>query len=1006
MLSTPSSDSRLRSRATSAGIVVVGALVVFALWAVVLTSLRATRSAAIDHARAEAHNLAAAFADEVGRNLDAAADAMRIIAQRVQAGEDPHAIPAWAAQIPMLSLGAIQAAVIGPDGMMIASTLDPYPAVPLDLRDREHIRVHLERAIDGLVIGKPVLGRVSGQVTLNLSRRIADAEGKLAGIVVLSLSPAQLAGLGGHLDLGRSGALTLAGLDGVVRARFTGAGGAGLAGIGDTLPGEHAQPALAAGASEGFFTGRSVVDGVERIFSFRRIARYPLFVTAGLGLDDTLAAARTDGDLLVGIASIASLLMLGLAGYLVREMRGRAAHAEAFAIKHAELEIEVGRRREAEREARETQLMLQDAVESISEAFIIWDRDDRFVMCNEAYTRLYPYSVGALTRETRFEDVLRLGTECGSCADALGREEEWISERLAAHRTLTGAVEQRLVDGRTVLITERRMKNGGVAGLRIDITRLKQSEAELREALADLDRVQRIAGIGSLEIDLTGEDERIHWSTNACLLFAVDPADVEPTREFLLSRIHPDDRAKVRAASERSYNTGSAAPPLEYRILRPDGSERILYRENAIQYDETGTPVRRIVTFKDITEFKETEARLRETMAQLGEAAEALRQSEERFRHFALTSSDWFWETDGEHRMTYVSEGIRAFGQDPVSFIGRSRIEYAAPTDRDGEKWREHIALLNRHEPFRNFVFSVKSEGRPEMRVSISGRPFFDEAGGFLGYRGTGRDITEEFLAERHLQEAKAAAEAASVAKSQFLANMSHELRTPLNAIIGFAELLELGLAGPLSSRQTENIRIIRHSGDHLHRVINDILDLAKVDAGKLELREEVGIDPRQIIAGCLELIKERVERGELKLSQKVAPHLPPLVADSTRLKQILLNLLSNAVKFTAPGGSIVVSGYRTRGGGVAFEVRDSGGGMTAAEIAIALEPFGQIDGGLSRRYEGTGLGLPLARRLVELHGGTLRIRSAKGRGTRVTVLLPAARVLPDRRGAAMAAAE
>jgi PAS domain S-box-containing protein len=380
--------------------------------------------------------------------------------------------------------------------------------------------------------------------------------------------------------------------------------------------------------------------------------------------------------------------------------------------------------------------------------------------------------------------------------------------------------------------------------------------------------------------------------------------------------------------------------------------------------------------------------------AALAEAADALQQSEERFRDFATTSSDWFWETDAEHRMTYVSDGIRAFGQDPHDFTGRSRIDNAAPSDTDHAKWEEHIATLNRREPFRNFVYTVKFGDQPT--VSISGKPFFDEAGRFLGYRGTGRDVTAEFLAERRLQEAKNAAETASVVKSQFLANMSHELRTPLNAIIGFAELLELGIAGPLSPRQIENIRIIRQSGDHLHNVINDILDLAKVEAGKLELRDEHGVDPRRIIDACVQLVKERVKEGGLSLAADVDPELPLLVADSTRLKQILLNLLSNATKFTEAGGSIVVAGVRTRSGGVAFQVRDTGVGMTPDEIEIALEPFGQIDAGLARRYEGTGLGLPLARRLAELHGGSLRVTSRRGRGTKVTVSLPAARVIAD----------
>jgi PAS domain S-box-containing protein len=380
--------------------------------------------------------------------------------------------------------------------------------------------------------------------------------------------------------------------------------------------------------------------------------------------------------------------------------------------------------------------------------------------------------------------------------------------------------------------------------------------------------------------------------------------------------------------------------------------------------------------------------------AELAESAEALRRSEARFRDFALTSSDWFWETDENHLITYVSESIRAFGQNPANFLGRSRLQLAASADRDQQKWDEHIAALRRHEPFRNFVYTLHFGGRPERTVSISGKPFFDGAGGFRGYHGTGRDITDESTAQQRLEEAKAAAESANLAKSQFLANVSHELRTPLNAIIGFAEMLELGMTGRLDPRQVENVGLIRQSGEHLHRVINDILDLAKVDAGKLDLYEEAGIDPRALVEGCLAFVKDRARDASITLVVEIAAGLPPIIADPLRLKQILLNLLSNAVKFAGPGGTVVAAARRLADGGLAIEVRDDGPGMTEQEVRIALEPFGQVDASLTRRYQGTGLGLPLARRLAELHGGGLEIRSAKGVGTTVIIRLPPEKVM------------
>jgi PAS domain S-box-containing protein len=375
-----------------------------------------------------------------------------------------------------------------------------------------------------------------------------------------------------------------------------------------------------------------------------------------------------------------------------------------------------------------------------------------------------------------------------------------------------------------------------------------------------------------------------------------------------------------------------------------------------------------------------------------------LEESEARFRGYALTSSDWFWETDQQHRHTYVSQGIRAFGQDPSSPIGLTRMELAADTESEPAKWQEHLAVLNRHEPFRNFVYTRKVGSQPEHTVLGNGDPFFDPSGRFLGYRGTARDITEQVRAERALREAKEAAEAANRTKSQFLANMSHELRTPLNAIIGFSEMLKRGLAGPVQPRQVEYAGLIQQSGEHLQHVINDILDLAKVDAGKLELREEGRLDPRWAIDACVNLMTEYAKAGALRLSTEVEDHLPFVVADPTRLKQILLNLMSNAIKFTEPGGSVVVAVRRHSDGGIVLEVRDTGCGMTADEIAIALEPFGQVDASHTRQHEGTGLGLPIARRLAELHGGSLHLSSTKEQGTIATLTLPASRVITDTR--------
>jgi two-component system, cell cycle sensor histidine kinase PleC len=388
--------------------------------------------------------------------------------------------------------------------------------------------------------------------------------------------------------------------------------------------------------------------------------------------------------------------------------------------------------------------------------------------------------------------------------------------------------------------------------------------------------------------------------------------------------------------------------------------------------------------------------KLEQQTAELRQVALALGDSEARFRDFATMTSDWLWETDREHRFTYVSDGIRRFGQNPDTSIGHTRFEMIADTDHEPEKWVEHRAVLERHEPFRDFVYTRQFQGDPEQIVSISGNPVFDGSDRFVGYRGTARDVTAQVMAETRLRDAKVAAEAANVAKSQFLANMSHELRTPLNAIIGFSDMLAMGLTGDLHAQQLEYARIINQSGQHLLEIVNDLLDLAKIDAGKFPLGADEA-EPCQLAHGCVEIVREAAQAKGVLLSIECEAALPVVVADERRLKQVLLNLLTNSIKFTGSGGSVVLCVRRTEERGLVFEVRDTGIGMTPEEITIALQPFGQLDAGFDRRHDGTGLGLPLARSLVELHGGSLRIESQKGRGTTVSVLLSAARIREPR---------
>jgi signal transduction histidine kinase len=249
-------------------------------------------------------------------------------------------------------------------------------------------------------------------------------------------------------------------------------------------------------------------------------------------------------------------------------------------------------------------------------------------------------------------------------------------------------------------------------------------------------------------------------------------------------------------------------------------------------------------------------------------------------------------------------------------------------------------------------------------------------------------------LKERELVASKEAVEQASRAKSAFLASMSHELRTPLNAIMGFAEVIQSQLSSPSAGQShADYVRHIHDSGQHLLNIINSILDMSKIEAGRLELSDNV-VDIRAVVMSSVRLVSARAEIAGVRIEVDIPPDCPPLRADTLRLRQMLLNLLSNAVKFTPGPGLIAVSAARREDGRLALVVADSGIGMSGEELALALQPFRQVDNRLSRRYEGTGLGLPLVKSLIELHGGELELRSTKGRGTVATLLFPRERQL------------
>ena len=436
-----------------------------------------------------------------------------------------------------------------------------------------------------------------------------------------------------------------------------------------------------------------------------------------------------------------------------------------------------------------------------------------------------------------------------------------------------------------------------------------------------------------------------------------------------LDRVHPDDRAMVEQRATARPMGQNLSDSCDFRLCRADGTV-IWVVAYVSQVTWNGEPAS-LAWLIDITDRKRAE--------------EALLRSEKLFGTVFKASPAMLTLSRLDNgRFIDVNERfLRTLGFAREEVIGRSERELGI--FRDSEVYRRLGRGVAREE-----VAEVRTRDGQDRSLALSSEILrFADLDMLLT---VAIDVTDRRRAEAALRQSRQAAELANRAKSEFLANMSHELRTPLNAIIGFSELIASGMFGPVGEpRYAEYARDIQRSGQHLLRIINDLLDLSKVEAGKQQLREsEIGL--AEVIDSSVRLVQPRVKAAGLTLAVEVPAGLPALHADARLLKQILINLLSNAVKFTPKGSVTVRAGLHD--GAISIAVADTGVGMSAREIELALAPFGQVDSGLSRKHEGTGLGLPLARAFAELHGGRLEVLSTPGAGSTMTVRFPPERTL------------
>ncbi|KZY37892.1 hypothetical protein A3731_01935 [Roseovarius sp. HI0049] len=630
----------------------------------------------------------------------------------------------------------------------------------------------------------------------------------------------------------------------------------------------------------------------------------------------------------------------------------------------------------AEQDAERSRGLLENALSALPDAFAYYDRDDRLVICNDKYREFYPRTAEAMIPGVGYEELLRYGAERGEYSDAIGREEEWVVERLARRGTPKEYIEENLSSGRCIRIIEEPTPDGGRVGMRIDITELKRAEERLAEIIEG-------AQVGTWEWR-RGVDQVITNDRYAAIL---GHGSEEISGSSVMSHfelVAPDQRADVLHHFEMLLNGQRNQVRREFRMQHAGGRYVwVEMRGRITSRDAEGRTLRISGVLIDISARKESEEALRRSNEDLTRALQERDTAERRFYDVAAISSDWFFELDADLTHSFLSDTFQTItGQDPAELDGRdlsALLPGGKPTEADAAAWDAVRKALDRREAFSNHILSSRKTDGTQIWIRLSAAPFHDViTGAFAGYRGVGSDVTE-------LYNERLKALAASDAKSMFLANMSHEIRTPLNGVLGIADLLAPTLE---TERQHKMIDTIRNSGELLLRILNNILDMSKIEAGELEI-VSAPFSPLAMVEEVAEIYSTLAESKGVGFRLLVSPGAGEgRRGDEHRLKQVLHNLLNNAMKFTSDG-EVTLKLSARKNKPLVFEVTDSGIGMTEEQLGNIFQAFRQAGADISARYGGTGLGLAVVRDMTRLMGGEIGVTSTPGEGTTFRVVLP-----------------
>lgn len=527
----------------------------------------------------------------------------------------------------------------------------------------------------------------------------------------------------------------------------------------------------------------------------------------------------------------------------------------------------------------------------------------------------------------------------------------------------------------------------GYTGTVTDIDDQVRARAALRRGEQRLNEAQRLAQLGSWELDLVSG--ALHWSAEIYRIFEIDPLRFGATYEAFLNAIHPDDREAVNAAYTNSLAT-RAPYRITHRLLLSDGRVKWVEERCESVFDADGKALLSTGTVQDITRIKEAELRLDDYRSHLEELvterSNELAESNRMLRTvidtapFAIFWKDREGRFLGGNRLLAADAGMLS----AAPMIGLT--DYDMPWRATAERYRnDDLWVMDNDRPRLGFEEPMDLPDGSRLWLATSKVPLHDKAGKVVGVLGTYHDITARKLAESELVAAKEQAEASNRAKSEFLSRMSHELRTPLNAILGFAQVLEMSR---LDGRHLDGVREIHHAGRHLLNLIDELLDMSRIESGRLQLRLEP-VAVAELVDAALGIVSPLIAAHRIGVQRENIDGWSVL-ADANRLRQILVNLLSNAAKYNRTGGSIHIQCCAVAADRLRIQVRDTGIGIPPQRLGDLFTPFERLGAEYSE-VEGTGIGLTLSRELARLMQGDIGVESAEGRGSTFWLELPLA---------------